>query len=142
MSLTVIGDHEDRTIQQLERCVRAEEGAAGVLCADGHVGYSQPVGGAVAYRNHISVSGVGYDIGCGNKAVRTDLRHEEIATDLPRIMDTIVDRISFGVHFGSRGFGHKTATTYLTLAGTPSGGMDAPPTLLPAESELGREYIE
>src|SRR5687768_14741397 len=97
MSLTVIGDHEERTIRQLERCVEAEEGAAGVLCADGHVGYSQPVGGAVAYREHISVSGVGYDIGCGNKAVRTDLRHTDVAADLPRIMDAIVDRISFGV---------------------------------------------
>jgi tRNA-splicing ligase RtcB (3'-phosphate/5'-hydroxy nucleic acid ligase) len=200
VSLTVIGDHEERTVQQLERCVRAEEGAAGVLCADGHVGYSQPVGGAVAYRNHISVSGVGYDIGCGNKAVRTDLRHEDIAADLPRIMDTIVERISFGVgrhndepvdhpvldairgadvgpqralldlaakqlgtvgagnhyvdlfadedglvwigvHFGSRGFGHKTATHYLALAGEQSGGMDAPPALLPLDSEVGQEYI-
>lgn len=200
MSLTVIGEHEERTIQQLQRCVAAEEGAAGVLCADGHVGYSQPVGGAVAYRDHISVSGVGYDIGCGNKAVRTDLRHEDIETDLPRIMDAIVERISFGVgrhndervdhpvldairsadapsqreladlaakqlgtvgagnhyvdlfadetgvvwvgvHFGSRGFGHKTATRYLELAGEPKGGMDAPPSLLPVDSELGHEYI-
>jgi tRNA-splicing ligase RtcB (3'-phosphate/5'-hydroxy nucleic acid ligase) len=97
MSVTVIGRHDERTIRQLERCVAAEEGAAGVLCADGHVGYSQPVGGAVAYREHISVSGVGYDIGCGNKAVRTDLRHEDIADDLPRIMNAVVERISFGV---------------------------------------------
>jgi len=200
MALTVIGDHEDRTIRQLERCVRAEDGAAGVLCADGHVGYSQPVGGAVAYRDHISVSGVGYDIGCGNKAVRTDLTHDDIAGDLPRIMDAIVERISFGVgrhndepvdhpvldairtagaapqrqlldlaakqlgtvgagnhyvdlfadedglvwigvHFGSRGFGHKTATAYLELAGERSGGMDAPPALLRIDSEAGQEYI-
>ena len=200
VSLTVIGDHEERTVQQLARCVEAEPGAAGVLCADGHVGYSQPVGGAVAYRSHISVSGVGYDIGCGNKAVRTDLRHDDIAPDLPRIMDTIVERISFGVgrhndepvdhpvldairtadaqpqralrdlaakqlgtvgagnhyvdlftdeagvvwvgvHFGSRGFGHKTATHYLALAGRRSGGMDAPPALLPLDSQAGQEYI-
>ena len=84
-------------MRQLERCVVAEEGAAGVLCADGHVGYSQPVGGAVAYRRHISVSGVGYDIGCGNKAVRTGLRRDDVAGDLPRVMDEIVARISFGV---------------------------------------------
>ena len=200
VSLTVIGDHEEQTVQQLARCVEAEPGAAGVLCADGHVGYSQPVGGAVAYRSHISVSGVGYDIGCGNKAVRTDLRHDDVAPDLPRIMDTIVERISFGVgrhndepvdhpvldairtadaqpqralrdlaakqlgtvgagnhyvdlftdeagvvwigvHFGSRGFGHKTATHYLALAGRRSGGMDAPPALLPLDSQAGQEYI-
>jgi len=200
MSLIVIGEHEARTVEQLARCVRAEEGAAGVLCADGHVGYSQPVGGAVAYRSHISVSGVGYDIGCGNKAVRTDLRHDDIAADLPLIMDTIVERISFGVgrhneepvdhpvldairgadvgpqralldlaasqlgtvgggnhyvdlfadenglvwigvHFGSRGFGHKTATHYLALAGERGGGMDAPPALLRLDSDAGQEYI-
>jgi tRNA-splicing ligase RtcB len=200
VSVIVIGDHEARTVEQLERCVRAEDGAAGVLCADGHVGYSQPVGGAVAYREHISVSGVGYDIGCGNKAVRTDLRRDDIAADLPRIMDAIVERISFGVgrrndepvdhpvldairladsprqrplldlaakqlgtvgagnhyvdlfadeegvvwvgvHFGSRGFGHKTATTYLALAGERRGGMDAPPSLLRVDSALGQEYI-
>jgi tRNA-splicing ligase RtcB (3'-phosphate/5'-hydroxy nucleic acid ligase) len=200
MPVTVIGVHEARTIEQLERCVRAEDGAAGVLCADGHVGYSQPVGGAVAYRDHISVSGVGYDIGCGNKAVRTALRREDIAADLPRIMDAVVERISFGVgrhndepvdhpvldairsaevgaqraladlaakqlgtvgagnhyvdlfadeegvvwigvHFGSRGFGHKTATTFLALAGERQGGMDAPPALLPATSQLGQEYV-
>jgi tRNA-splicing ligase RtcB len=200
MSVIVIGNHEERTIAQLERCVQAEDGAVGVLCADGHVGYSQPVGGAVAYRNHISVSGVGYDIGCGNKAVRTDLMHTDVAADLPRIMDAIVARISFGVgrhsrhpvdhpvldairradappqraladlaaaqlgtvgagnhyvdlfadeegvvwvgvHFGSRGFGHRTATAYLERAGERRGGMDAPPTLLAADSALGQEYI-
>ena len=39
VAVTVIGDHEERTVAQLERCVRAEDGARGVLCADGHVGY-------------------------------------------------------------------------------------------------------
>src|SRR5215211_9210860 len=97
MAITVIGHHDPRTVEQLRRCVDAEEGAAGVLCADWDVGYSEPVGGVVAYRDHISVSGVGYDIGCGNKAVRTDLRRDDIAGDLSRIMDTIVARISFGV---------------------------------------------
>ena len=42
----------------------------GVLCADGHLGYAQPVGGVIAYEEHISVSGVGFDIACGNMAVR------------------------------------------------------------------------
>jgi tRNA-splicing ligase RtcB len=53
-----------------------------------------------------------------------------------------------GVHFGSRGFGHKTASGFLALAeGLPFGGrasegeMDAPPTLLHVDSELGQSYI-
>src|SRR5918997_6987768 len=58
-SIRVFGDHDDKTVQQLYRCVAAEEGARGVLCADGHVGYSQPIGGVVAYREHVSPSGAG-----------------------------------------------------------------------------------
>ena len=33
--------------------------------ADNHLGYSMPIGGVAAYREMISPSGVGYDIGCG-----------------------------------------------------------------------------
>ena len=62
--IRIFGDHDAATIAQLERCVAGEEGARGVLCADGHLGYSQPIGGVVAYREHVSPSGAGYDIGC------------------------------------------------------------------------------
>ncbi len=48
-------------------CVAAG-GERGVLCADGHKGYAQPIGGVVAYRDPISISGVGFDIACGNLA--------------------------------------------------------------------------
>ena len=95
--MKIFGDHEPRTIEQLERCMDAAEGSAGVLCADGHVGYSQPIGGVVAYREHMSPSGVGYDIGCGNKAVLTNVSLGDVQPDLPRIMDEIFERISFGV---------------------------------------------
>jgi tRNA-splicing ligase RtcB len=64
MSIRTFGDHDAATIQQLENCVSAEEGATGVLCADGHLGYSMPIGGVVAYREHLSPSGVGFDIAC------------------------------------------------------------------------------
>src|SRR5262249_26352573 len=52
------------------------------------------------------------------------------------------------VHFGSRGFGHKTASGFLALArGLPCGGradegeMDSPPVLFELDSELGQAYI-
>ena len=205
-AIRVFGDHDDKTIEQLHRCVSAEEGARGVLCADGHLGYSQPIGGAVAYREHVSPSGVGYDIGCGNKAARTLLRADDLRADVPRVMDDIVRRIEFGVgrkneqrvdhpvldeiaeaafgpqrqlhglaasqlgtvgagnhfvnlaedeegfvwvavHFGSRGFGHKTASGFLALAQglkfgerAHEGEMEAPPTLFHEASELGQSY--
>jgi tRNA-splicing ligase RtcB (3'-phosphate/5'-hydroxy nucleic acid ligase) len=50
-------------------------------------------------------------------------------------------RIWVGVHFGSRGLGHKTATWFLKAAGA-SDGMDVPPCILPASSDLGAQYLE
>src|SRR5207253_814646 len=50
--------------------------------------------------------------------------------------------------FGSRGFGHKTASGFLALAqGLEFGGrasegeMDSPPVLFPVDSDLGQSYI-
>ena len=45
-----------------------------------------------------------------------------------------------GVHFGSRGLGHRTATNYLKLAGGKD-GMNVPPTVLDEDSDLGTRYI-
>lgn len=95
--ITVRGTVDYRAIEQLMRCADAGDALGAALCADGHVGYSQPIGGAIAYRDHISPSGVGYDIGCGNKAVATSLHYQDIRTDVPKIMDEIARRISFGM---------------------------------------------
>lgn len=203
MRIKTFGPVDPRALAQLERCAETAEFA--VLCADHHVGYSQPIGGAVAYRDQISPSGVGYDIACGNKAVRTDLRAEDV--DLPRVMDEVARQIGFGVgrpnpepvdhpvldrvfkaefrpqrlmfqmarnqlgtvgsgnhyvdlfadeagalwvgvHFGSRGFGHRTASGFLALAAggrfddkVPGGEMDSPPVLLSTETSLGQDYL-
>ena len=58
------GDVDARSLKQLETCMKAGDAEFGVLCADHHPGYSQPIGGAVAYEGFISPSGVGYDIAC------------------------------------------------------------------------------
>src|SRR5205814_2327208 len=50
------------------------------------------------------------------------------------------DRIWVGVHFGSRGLGHKTATHFLKAAGGKD-GMDVPPTVVSEASPLGEDYI-
>lgn len=207
-TIQVRGTVDQRAIDQLQRCADAGDAVAAAICADGHVGYSQPIGGVVAYRDYISPSGVGYDIGCGNKAVKTNIFAKDISFNLPGIMDEIVQRISFGmgrnndepvdhevldhirdapfapqrklhqaaanqlgtvgagnhyvdlfrdedgwlwvgVHFGSRGFGHKTASGFLALAEgkdfgehATEGEMDSPPILFEVDSELGQAYIE
>jgi len=48
--MRIYGEHEQRVIDQLARCAAVEEGARAVLCADEHLGYSQPIGGAIARR--------------------------------------------------------------------------------------------
>ena len=50
------------------------------------------------------------------------------------------DHVWIGVHFGSRGFGHSTATKFLKLAGGKD-GMNVPPAILDANSDLGRAYL-
>src|SRR6266542_6333444 len=92
----IFGQHDEATIKQIERCV-AQGGERGVLCADGHKGYAQPIGGVVAYKDKISLSGVGFDIACGNLAIRTDAKRHEIAPKIGKIMDDVVRDISFGI---------------------------------------------
>ena len=205
--LTIFGEHEPRVVDQLARCVAQEEGALGVLCADAHLGYSAPIGGVVAYREHVSPAAVGYDIGCGNLAVATSVMARDLRPDLGRVMDRIFGEVSFGigrrdgraadhpvidrirraefaaqrklaadaakqlgtvgagnhyvdlfedetgrvwvgVHFGSRGFGHRTASGFLAMAKGGSftdrvreGEMEAAPDVLHVDSAVGQAYI-
>ena len=51
------------------------------------------------------------------------------------------DRVWIGVHFGSRGLGHKIATWFLKKAGAKD-GMDVDPCVIDATSDLGDQYIK
>jgi tRNA-splicing ligase RtcB len=203
------GPVDESSEQQLARCIaRGGEEARGVLCADHHKGYSMPIGGVLASQSVVMPAGVGYDIACGNCAVKTNLRVPDMRADVPKIMDAIWDTISFGVgrtnddpiaehpvfdailhspvewqrtmlpmarnqlgtvgsgnhyvdlfedradgtlwvgvHFGSRGFGHKTACGFLALAaGKPrdarvNDSMDAPPVTIQVGTPLADDYL-
>lgn len=90
------GEVEPASLQQLERCLDASgAGSRGVLCADHHKGYSMPIGGVVASDQVVMPAGVGYDIGCGNCAVRTPIKAADV--DVPKVMDEIWRTISFGM---------------------------------------------
>lgn len=195
---------DEKSIRQIKNCLSDED--LGVLTADAHYGYGHPIGGAVAYKNKISLSGVGFDIACGNYAVQTNIKAGEL--QIAPVMDEIFKRISFGVgrhnnepvdhpvldkirnanfvpqrkfhqmassqlgtvgsgnhfidlfedekgflwigvHFGSRGFGHRTTTGFIALSQGLSfddrareGSMDAPPILFDIHSDIGQSYIE
>ena len=91
----IFGTHEPQTLAQLRDVASRAERAA--LMADGHLGYVMPIGGVAAYRNQVSVVGVGFDIACGNAAIRTDLSTARLGTHLAELADAIQDTISFGV---------------------------------------------
>ena len=104
MKIKTFGPVDDRSLKQLETCMQAGDAEFGVLCADHHPGYSQPIGGAVAYEGYISPSGVGYDIGCGNKAVQTNVTRADLdaAGGARPVMREIAQRISFGMGVPAR----------------------------------------
>jgi tRNA-splicing ligase RtcB (3'-phosphate/5'-hydroxy nucleic acid ligase) len=92
----VFGQHDERTLAQLQDVSRRAERVA--LMADGHQGYIMPIGGVAAYREKASVVGVGFDIGCGNAAIRTDRSRADFTRqDLTDIADEIQREISFGI---------------------------------------------
>ena len=100
--MQVFGTHDDATLAQLAKV--AEHAREVALMADGHVGYVMPIGGVAAYANAVSVVGVGFDIACGNAAIRTDLTLDDVgrtpgmlAKRLGKWADEIADTVSFGI---------------------------------------------
>ena len=209
--MQIFGTHDDATRAQLAKV--AEHARKVALMADGHVGYVMPIGGVAAYDNQVSVVGVGFDIACGNAAIRTDLTLDDVggtpgtvAKRLGRLADEVADTVSFGigrknraddapvdhplfddpawdavpakhrkalhdkarnqlgtvgsgnhyvdvfadeggalwvgVHFGSRGFGHTVASSFLALGQGKSWGERAPETevLLGLDQPVGHDY--
>jgi tRNA-splicing ligase RtcB len=95
-SPTIFGAHDENTLEQLRDVASRAERSA--LMADGHLGYVMPIGGVAAYANQVSVVGVGFDIACGNAAIRTDRRIDDYTRpELEALADEIHRAISFGV---------------------------------------------
>ena len=91
----IFGTHEPQTLAQLRDVATRAERVA--LMADGHLGYVMPIGGVAAYHNQVSVVGVGFDVGCGNAAIRTNRRLSDYRpADLQALADDIEHTISFG----------------------------------------------
>jgi tRNA-splicing ligase RtcB len=91
----IFGQHEPNTLAQLRDIASRAERVA--LMADGHLGYVMPIGGVAAYRNQVSVVGVGFDIACGNAAIRTDMTRPQLEGRLGALADEIQGSLSFGM---------------------------------------------
>lgn len=67
---------------------------------DGHRGYGFPIGGVAAFDTEsgvISPGGIGFDINCGMRLVRTNLTEEEVRPRLQELVDTLFERVPSGV---------------------------------------------
>src|SRR5215470_13306574 len=93
--IPVWGAAEPGALAQIKTCAKTADKVA--LMADHHKGYAVPIGGVVAYKDAISPSGVGFDIACGNKAVRLDLPGSALRENIGKIMDEVWATISFGI---------------------------------------------
>lgn len=195
-NLKINGIVEDNTLAQMHKVMETAD--YGVLCADNHLGYGHPIGGVAAYKDRISISGVGFDIACGNMAVKLPIKASDvkdwkeigrkinrtISFGIGRVNDTKVeaefldtanwrnealiglkdmaaeqlgtvgsgnhyvdvfkddeDSVWIGVHFGSRGLGHKTTTHFLKALGAKD-SMDAEPCIVDLNSDIGQAYFE
>jgi tRNA-splicing ligase RtcB len=85
-------------------CLPGIVGAA--LCMpDGHWGYGFPIGGVAAFGVEdgvISPGGIGFDINCGMRVLRTSLTEAEVRPRLPELVDALFAAVPTGV--GARGF--------------------------------------
>ncbi len=71
---------------------------------DGHSGYGFPIGGVAAMdvnEGVISPGGIGFDINCGMRMVRTDLSYDDVRPKLRELIDRLFKSVPSGV--GSKG---------------------------------------
>lgn len=91
----------DRTIDQAAN-VATLKGVVKhvVVLPDGHEGYGFPVGGVAGMdleEGVISPGGVGYDINCGVRLIRTNLREKEVRPKLKDLVNELFNAIPSGV---------------------------------------------
>jgi tRNA-splicing ligase RtcB len=73
--------------------------------ADAHWGYGFPIGGVAAFdleKGVISPGGIGFDINCGMRLIRTNLRFPEVKPKVKELVDMMFQRVPTGV--GVKGF--------------------------------------
>jgi len=73
---------------------------AALCMPDGHWGYGFPIGGVAAFRADtgvISPGGIGFDINCGMRLLRTDLSEDEVRPRLGELIGALFDAVPAGV---------------------------------------------
>ncbi|UCF19868.1 MAG: RtcB family protein [Gemmatimonadota bacterium] len=91
----------DKSLQQVANvaCLPGIQGPS-IAMPDIHWGYGFPIGGVAAFdldTGVISPGGVGYDINCGVRLLRSDIHQKELRPRLSRLMDRLYQNVPSGV---------------------------------------------
>ena len=87
---------EDEAQQQFLNVIKQPYITYGALMPDAHTGYTMPIGGVCSAKDMIVPQFVGFDIGCGMCAYKTDYTKEQIEQKADEIYEKIVERIPLG----------------------------------------------
>ena len=92
---------QDRSLQQVANvaCLPGIQGPS-IAMPDIHWGYGFPIGGVAAFdldEGVISPGGVGYDINCGVRLLRSDLKAGDLRPRIGRLMDRLYENVPSGV---------------------------------------------
>ncbi len=102
----LLGEMDDQVFRQAANVATLPGIVGASFCMpDAHWGYGFPIGGVAAMdpaSGVVSPGGIGFDINCGMRLVRTNLSWPEVEPLLPALVDALADRVPAGV--GGRGF--------------------------------------
>jgi tRNA-splicing ligase RtcB len=95
---------DDKTIEQIRNVTHLPGVADHALCMpDGHQGYGFPVGGVAAIdaeNGCISPGGVGFDINCGVRMVKTNLTYDDVRGKEEELVEALFEAVPSGLGGG------------------------------------------
>ena len=101
-SRELLATMDDKVIEQITNVARLP-GLVGpaMTMPDAHWGYGFPIGGVAAFDPEqggiISAGGVGFDISCGIRCLRTNLQMQDVAGELPSLARELSEKIPAGL---------------------------------------------
>jgi len=102
----LIRDMDDGVVKQITNVATLPGIQKYAYCMpDGHWGYGFPIGGVAAFdikEGIISPGGIGFDINCGMRLVKTNLKLKEVKPKIKQLVDTLFKKVPAGV--GGKGF--------------------------------------
>lgn len=103
----LLRDMDDGVFEQVTNVATLPGIVGRAICMpDGHWGYGFPIGGVAAtdpaHGGVISPGGIGFDINCGMRLIRTDLTLDEVRPRLRQLVDRLYQQVPSGV--GGSGF--------------------------------------